>query len=116
MRTLKSIIQSFENVYIAFDALDECVDRHQLLMILGQMHYWGISTLHLLATSRRERDIEEELKPLVSHEVPMMESLVNADIHLHVTRTLVSDIKFQKCPEVLKERMKITLMRGAHGM
>lgn len=54
----------FFNVYIVFDALDEHLERDKLLTLLGLIHNWGIDTLHLLATSRQERGIEDVLKRL----------------------------------------------------
>ncbi|KAF8484412.1 hypothetical protein JB92DRAFT_3261754 [Gautieria morchelliformis] len=61
--TLKSIIGTFEkNVYIIFDALDECPDRHQFLKLIKEIHGWNFDTLRLLATSRDEQDIEKTLR------------------------------------------------------
>ncbi|KAF8523226.1 hypothetical protein JB92DRAFT_1620521 [Gautieria morchelliformis] len=49
---------------------------------------WKFDTLHLMATSRKEQDIEETLGGLISHEVYMDESLVAGDIQVHVSKTL----------------------------
>jgi hypothetical protein len=114
--TLKSIIGSFENVYIVFDALDECANRPEFLNLLEEIHGWNMDSLHLLATSRREQDIEETLTSLVSHQVFMDEELVGGDIEVHVSRTLHNDAKFCRCSAEMKENIKTTLMEGAHGM
>ncbi|KAF8479974.1 hypothetical protein JB92DRAFT_2679716, partial [Gautieria morchelliformis] len=74
MSTLKTIISSFQAVYIVFDALDECPQRSGFLEVLGEVHDWELDTLHLLATSRDERDIAKALSGLVSHEVSMDET------------------------------------------
>lgn len=116
MSTAKSIIQCFSNVYIIFDALDECPERAKLLSFLGLMHNWNIDKLHLLVTSRRERDIELRLKPLMSHEVPMDERLVDKDIQIHVSKVLDQDIEFQMCSAEEKQRIETTLIGRAHGM
>jgi hypothetical protein len=71
MSIIKCITGSIKNVYIVFDALDECLERVGLLAMLREMHAWGHSTLNMLTTSRKERDIEETLRALVSHEVAM---------------------------------------------
>ena len=116
MITLKSMIGAFSNVYIIFDALDEYSERDELLRILGLIHGWKIGTLHLLATSRKERDIEVGLDSLVSHRVPMDEILVEDDIRMHVVRILADDIKFRQYSGEEKKLIKTKLMEGAHGM
>ncbi|KAF8518594.1 hypothetical protein JB92DRAFT_2712075 [Gautieria morchelliformis] len=114
--SLKSIIGSFENVYIVFDALDECPTRSEFLKLLAEIHGWNLDTLHILATSRVEKDIAETLSGLVSHQVLMDEPLVDGDIQVHVCRTLDDDIKFSRCSADMKENIKKTLVEGAHGM
>jgi hypothetical protein len=114
--TLKSIIGSFENVYIVFDALDECAHRPEFLKLLEEIHGWNLDPLHLLATSRREQDIEDTLSGLVSHHIFMDKDLVAGDIEVHVSRTLDNDTKFCRCSAEMKENIKATLMEGADGM
>ncbi|KAF8503966.1 hypothetical protein JB92DRAFT_795411 [Gautieria morchelliformis] len=114
MATLKRIISSFRDVYIVFDALDECPERSRFLTMIRDIHGWEFGLLHLLATSRKERDIEEMLGGLISHEMPMDESLVDNDIRAHVTRTL--EEKFRMCSAGEKEMVMTTLIDGAHGM
>jgi hypothetical protein len=113
MSALKSIIGSFQAVYIVFDALDECPERSRFLTLIKEFHEWGFDKLHLLATSRKERDIEETLSGLISHEVPLDESLVDGDIRVHVSRTLEDNFR---CSAEEKEMVKTTLVKGAHGM
>ena len=116
MSTLKSIIGSSQKVYIVFDALDECPERSRFLTSIRETQDWKFDKLHLLATSRKERDIEESLSGLISHEVPMDESFVDGDIRVHVSRTLQDDTKFSMCSAEEKEMVKTTLIKGAHGM
>ena len=115
MSTLRTIISSFQAVYIVFDALDECPERSRFLAAIQGIQDWELGTLHLLATSRKERDIEETLSGLISHEVPMDEKLIDGDIRVHVSRTL-EDTKFRMFSSVEKETVMTTLMEGAHGM
>jgi hypothetical protein len=76
----------------------------------------GFDTLHFLVTSRKERDIEEALDRMFSHEVYMHESLVDADIRVHISRTLDDDKRFSMCSAEEKGLVKTTLVNGAHGM
>ena len=114
--TLKPIIGSFEQAYIVFDALDECQDRRDFLKVIEEMHSWGFGTLHLLATSRQEPDIADVLKPLVSHDVPMDQQLIDSDIRVHVSKTLDSDNAFKRYPEKDRKMVENALTEGAHGM
>ncbi|KAF8509947.1 hypothetical protein JB92DRAFT_466863 [Gautieria morchelliformis] len=116
MSTLKTIISGFQAMYIVFDALDECPERSRFLAVIREIHGWEFGLLHLLATSRKERDIEEALSGLISQEVRMDENLVDGDIRVHVSRTLEDDIKFRMCTAEEKEKMMAALMEGAHGM
>jgi hypothetical protein len=116
MSTLKTIIASFQAVYIVFDALDECPERSKFLAAIQEIHNWELDTLHLLATSRKERDIEDTLCGLVSHEVPMDEKLIDVDIRLHVLTTIEDDTKFRMFSPVEKGMVMTTLIEGAHGM
>ncbi|KAF8466290.1 ankyrin repeat-containing domain protein, partial [Gautieria morchelliformis] len=104
-------------VYIFFDALDECPDRHQFLKLIKEIHGWNFDTLHLLATSRYEPDIEKTLRDLVSHQVSMDEGLVYSDIQVYVSRALKDDnSKLSKYSAEKKENIKTTLSDGAHGV
>ena len=114
--TIMSIIGDFQEVYVVFDALDECPERDELMILLRKLHDGKLDTLHLLATSRKERDIEDTLKTLVSHEVPMDESLVDGDIRVHVSKILETAIEFRMCSVEEKDKIKTTLIDGAHGM
>jgi hypothetical protein len=115
--TLKAILRSFQAVYIVFDALDECPERSRFLTVLTDIHSWEeFGMLHLLVTSRKERDIEDVLAGLISHEMRMDEGLVDGDIEVHVTRTLEDDVKFSMWSPEEKEMVKTALMKDAGGM
>jgi hypothetical protein len=116
METLKSIIRSSRTVCLVFDALDECPERSRFLGTIIEIHDWELDTLHLLATSWKERDIEQILSGLVSYEVPMDPSLEDRDIRVHVFITLEEDVKFTMCSAEEKQMVKASLIGGAHGM
>jgi hypothetical protein len=42
MDTLKSIIGSFQTVYLVFDALDECPERSRFLGTIKEIHDWEL--------------------------------------------------------------------------
>ncbi len=61
------------------DALDECKERQELLTDIDEIAGWKNRKLHMLATSRRENDIEESLEPLVNDQekICIQSALVN---------------------------------------
>jgi len=59
MTTLKDMLGGFQHVYLIMDALDECEDREQLLLLIQEITEWKLGTVHILATSRKERDMED---------------------------------------------------------
>ena len=61
MDALKDLVQSSPDAYIILDALDECKERAKLMLTIKEMTEWNIPSLHILVTSREERDIEESL-------------------------------------------------------
>ena len=116
MVILKDIVGSFQYVYVIIDALDECRDREQLLLLIEEMVEWKLANLHMLATSRQERDIEECVGPLVSAQINLHSVQVNADIHVHLRERLQNDPKLKKWPAKIHGQIEAALMDGAHGM
>jgi hypothetical protein len=82
---LQQILDIPGETFIILDALDECKEREELLPLLEHLISWGAGNVHVLATSRRERDIEDSLKPLVTGEICLQSALVNVDIDTSTT-------------------------------
>jgi hypothetical protein len=114
--TLQSILGDFPKTYIILDALDECTDREELLELIREISGWKMGKIHILATSRRERDIEEALEPLLTDQICIQSAQVNGDIQLHIRERLHNDPKLKKWPVKVKEEIEETLMDGACGM
>ena len=66
-RTLLLILDSFCDVYVIVDALDECSDRIKLLNWIKEIAGWKVGKLHFMATSRPEREIEIRLLIATTH-------------------------------------------------
>ena len=120
MSTLRQIVTSLGDIYVILDALDECVERDELLEYLKQILSWEDVNVHVLATSRREPEIEDALTPLTNTQtrINIQSNLVNADIRTYVHDRLQVDRKlkrWQKNPKVQRE-IEDTLMKKAHGM
>jgi hypothetical protein len=66
MAILKEAVTLSGDVFVFLDALDECPksdgEREKLLDTLHVINSWNMDSLHILATSRRESDIEESFR------------------------------------------------------
>jgi NACHT domain len=117
---LRGICGEFPATYIILDALDECIDRDELMVAIKILAEWRLERLHILVTSRKERDIEDELERVVekSSIIPLQSSIVDQDIQRYVHHRLSTDKNLKKWHKDLEIRneIEIALMKGAHGM
>ncbi|KAH6666209.1 hypothetical protein B0J14DRAFT_199342 [Halenospora varia] len=113
---LQQMLDEFEETFIILDALDECKEREELLLLLKNLNSWETEKLHILATSRREREIEETLESLVTGKICLQSALVNIDIHTHLSERLQTDSKLKRWPANVRGEIEQTLMDGAQGM
>ncbi|KIX09177.1 uncharacterized protein Z518_00256 [Rhinocladiella mackenziei CBS 650.93] len=102
--------------FIVFDALDECTDREELLSFLVELMSSKPRDIHILATSRREKDIEEELTPVVDHNLNIQSALVDSDIRLYIRDRMETDKKLKKWPPSVQDEITTALMEKAGGM
>jgi hypothetical protein len=114
--TLISLVSEFDQVYICLDALDECINRKQLLDILKRILEESLVHLHILATSRKDRDLEVSFTKLATRITGLKTAEVDADIQLYVEGQLSKDWKFTEPPIDIKEDIKRALMEKADGM
>ncbi|KAK5745281.1 hypothetical protein LTR17_001442 [Elasticomyces elasticus] len=106
--------------YIVLDALDECTARVDLLDMLEEIHGWKILTLHVIATSRKEVEIEAQMEKLTTGRgrICLESDVVNQDIRTYVQTRLMHEESFrrwQKVPAVRNE-IEVTLAQKAHGI
>jgi len=90
--------EDFPQTYIILDALDECAKLTELLDILEVIVGWGLDKLHVLVTSRRERDIASTLESFVDqqHCICPQSELVDHDIQVYVRQRLLNDRALRK--------------------
>jgi len=122
---LYDTIQCFENVYIILDALDECPlianERDRLLDFLVRIGDRMLHNLHLLYTSRKERDIETAFDVTITEEKMQMLDLgvslkeVNRDIEAYIDLELKS-AKHRSWPPEIKSEIRTALVEKADGM
>ncbi|OBT61015.1 hypothetical protein VE03_09611 [Pseudogymnoascus sp. 23342-1-I1] len=120
LKALEQMIQEYPQCYIILDALDECKDRAELMDTLSQITSWQVDKLHVLVTSRKEREIETSLESLVQGQniICLESGLVDGDIQKYVRKRLLDDAslkKWQKYSDVYRE-IEAALMNGPRGM
>lgn len=120
LEAVRQIMQEFAHVYIILDALDECTQRPELMDVLEIVGGWELQNLHLLMTSRKERDIESSLESYVDEEdtICLQSDVVDKDIQRYVQYRLSEDkslVKWHK-DAAIRQEIETTLMRGACGM
>ena len=118
--TLHQMMESFEETFIILDALDECSERQELLDDIEEFDSWTDVNLHILCTSRREKDIEDRIESLAHDEGKIrIDSIhVNHDIRAYVHEKLQTDLtlkRWNKEPKVQQE-IENALMEKADGM
>ncbi|OBT58918.1 hypothetical protein VE04_00567, partial [Pseudogymnoascus sp. 24MN13] len=117
---LHQMIQEYPQCYIILDALDECKDRAELMDIINQISGWQLDNLHVLVTSREEREIQSSLQSLIEDQntICLESRLVDVDIQKYVRTRLLDDAdlrKWQKSSDV-QDEIKAALMNGPRGM
>jgi hypothetical protein len=120
LQALQQTIQEFPRSFIILDALDESTDRAELMEILETMAGWKLEKLHIMVTSRKERDLESSLECLVEEHntICLQSKVVDKDISTYVHHRLYDDKKLRKWYNNVEIRQEIeaALMEGAHGM
>lgn len=93
LEVLPQVMQQFTHVFIILDALDECTHRPELMDVLETVAGWQLNNMHLLMTSRKERDIESSLVSCVKEEdtICLQRDIVDKDIQRYVQQRLSDD-------------------------
>lgn len=85
IKTFQSISASFDHIMIVLDALDEAMEyeRADLIQKVIGILNTPSSNIHLIATSRRENDIERALEAAKPVAVDLTRDDVNEDIKIY---------------------------------
>ena len=112
---LRDILGRFSNVYIMIDALDECTDREKTLNWANQLisdTNPKAANLHIVVTSRPERDIHEIFAALDPHSIDVGKANTK-DFVEHLKLQMES--KFMKYDENFRAKMMFKLEEKAEG-
>jgi hypothetical protein len=120
VEVLPQVMRQFTHVYIVLDALDECMQRPELMNVLEKVAGWQLDNMHLLMTSRKERDIESSLESYIQEEdtVCLQRDVVDKDIQRYVQQRLSDDKTLAKWNKdaTVRQEIEDALIRGARGM
>ena len=112
---LRDILDKFCQVYIMIDALDECTDREKTLnwvnKLISDMNHKP-TNLHIVVTSRPERDIHDIFAALDPHSIDVGEA--NTEDIVEYMK-LQMDSKFMKYDENTRAKIKLELEKHAEG-
>jgi Cdc6-like AAA superfamily ATPase len=109
-----AVARSFTMVFLLVDALDETQDQTRLVSTLSCLTGAEFPNVKLLATSRKEPDVERILQKEQS--MSLLNPLVDEDIRLYVHETLTSDYRFSGWRPSLVHAVEDSLIMGAKGM
>ena len=116
MEAFRQATSDVGSVFPVLDALDECTDRSTLLKGIRDIPSWALPSIHILATSRKETDIEDYLIKLVTCQVCLEESVVDSDIRSFVQNQIEQDPQLLKWSPEIRDEIETTLLEGANGM
>ena len=117
IKVLLDMIGNNEYLLLLLDALDECDDRKSTFEWL-RMLMDECSSIHLLMTSRRERDIDRFMEKSVPKEkiIELEPTKINEDIRAYIRSRWSNDCdRWEAHPSVGTE-IEETLMNNAKGM
>ena len=111
---LQEILGGFDSAYIILDALDECSERDKVLDWVQTivLHKKGNLRLHLITTSRPEKDINDKFNSY--HCVDLVKASENHDIEVYLEHQLQTG--WQKWSPEIQNEIKLTLRKKANGM
>ena len=113
---LKDAVVCPGHKYIILDALDECADREEFMTFISDLIHLQEEGFRMIITSRREKDIEEQLGPLANYEIHIQSAIVDEDIRVYVRSRLAADRKLNKWPNSVQEEIAAVLLEKAGGM
>ena len=113
---MKNIVSVSEEAFIIVDALDECTTRDDLLALLETLPPCATNKLHILVTSRKERDIEQVLDLVATKEISLQGPEVENDIQSYITHRLQGSTRLRRWPAKVRGEIEETLTSKAKGM
>lgn len=121
---LKEAVSGFDHLYLVIDALDECPnkegEREKLLKVIESIHGWNSTSVHIMATSRKESDIADHFRGVNRINGPITEICAqNKDVQEDIKKYLrlrLEHKSFSRWKPGLKNEVRVSLAARADGM
>ena len=111
---LQHILDGLSHAYIVIDALDECTDRQKTLDWVKELVDQNVGKcLHIVVTSRPERDIEKVFGALDQHSIDVGETTKNQDITKYLKHQMKT--QFQMYDGITRNEIEKSLSLRAEG-
>ena len=98
LSTLHLVLRDTERTYFVIDGIDECGERADLIETIEEIVDWGLASVHILAASRGEKDIEESFARMGSERLRLEGKEINEDIRQYVHRRMLKERWLKKWP------------------
>ena len=109
---LRQILDRFSHAYIMIDALDECTNREKTINWVKKLVLDKAANLHIVVTSRPERDIHEKFAALDPHSIDVGEANTKEIVEY---LKLQMELKFTKYDESTRTKIMSELEEHADG-
>lgn len=116
VEVLMSELARPQRTYLLIDALDECSKDERRIFFNSFLKHLHLSNLSILITSRREPDIEAELKDCFSYNICIESSVIDSDVRIHVSNVISRDPILEKWKPAIQQEMLEAIVQGSHGM
>lgn len=86
LSTLHQMMGCLKETYLIVDGLRACGERQGLLTTIEELASWKDTNLHILITSRREKDVEESMESLThsQEKIRIQSTLIDNNIRAYV--------------------------------
>ncbi len=113
---LKDAVVYTGDKYIILDALDEYTNPEDFIIFIRELVHSQQEGLRVMITSRREKDIEEQLGSIANYNINIQSAIIDEDIRIYVRNRLATDSKLKKWPGKVQEDIVAVLIEKADGM
>ena len=104
------------NKYFILDTLDECIDREDFAILVRKLVKSQREGLHIIITSRREKDIKDELGCAAKYNINIQSAIVDEDIQTYIRDRIAMDSKLKKWPRKVQNEISTVLIEKADGV
>lgn len=116
--TLKLVLRDVSAVFVVVDALDECVERSEMIDLLILLNAWGSANTHILVSSRQEPDIEEGLLRAQPYQIDMTQEMIHHGTEHFIEKRISRSQRLSRWCEKAgaSQKLRSTLLKGANGI